>query len=200
MIRQFDSERGVAAEVGEYLISVHVHRRRMRRRSDGAMIRERLAKIREGIPGVHIRTTLIVGFPGETEEDFEELLDFVEEQRFERLGAFMYSKEEGTPAAKMKPQVPAPVKRKRHKELMLLQQEIAFRKARAMKGKVLTAFIEGKIAGEDVYTSRTYMDTPGVDGTLFIESDEEFMSGDFVQVKITGADGYDLIGVPVPEE
>ena len=159
-----------------------------------------MRRLRENIPDICIRTTLLTGFPGELEKDHEILCRFVKKMKFDRLGAFMYSKEEGTPAAKMKPQVPAPVKRKRHKELMLLQQEIAFRKARAMKGKVLTAFIEGKIAGEDVYTSRTYMDTPGVDGTLFIESDEEFMSGDFVQVKITGADGYDLIGVPVPEE
>ena len=174
--------------------------KRMGRRTNRKELEETVRRLRENIPDICIRTTLLTGFPGELEKDHEILCRFVKKMKFDRLGAFMYSKEEGTPAAKMKPQVPAPVKRKRHKELMLLQQEIAFRKARAMKDKVLTAFIEGKIAGEDVYTSRTYMDTPGVDGTLFIESDEEFMSGDFVQVKITGADGYDLIGVPVPEE
>ena len=174
--------------------------RRMGRRTDRKELEETVRRLRENIPDICIRTTLLTGFPGETEKDHEILCRFVKRMKFDRLGAFMYSREEGTPAARFKPQIPAPVKKKRHKELMLLQQEIAFRKARAMKGRILTAFIEGKIAGEDVYTSRTYMDTPGVDGTLFIESEEEFMSGDFVQVKITGADGYDLIGVPVPEE
>ena len=169
--------------------------KRMGRRTNKKELEEIIALLRKEIPDICIRTTLIAGFPGETEKDHKTLVSFVRKMKFERLGVFAYSREEGTPAARMLSQIPAPVKRKRRKELMLLQQEIAFRKARRMKGKTVEAIIEGRIVGEDVYTARTYMDAPGVDGTLFIETRRELMSGDFVKVKITGSDQYDLVGI-----
>ena len=169
--------------------------KRMGRRTDRKELEEIVSLLRKEIPDICIRTTLITGFPGEVEKDHKTLLSFVRRMKFERLGVFAYSREEGTPAAKMPSQIPAPVKKKRRKELMLLQQEIAFRKARRMKGRTVEAIVEGRIVGEDVYTARTYMDAPGVDGTLFIETRRELMSGDFVNVKITGSDEYDLIGV-----
>ena len=169
--------------------------KRMGRRTNKKELEDIIALLRKEIPDICICTTLISGFPGETEKDHRTLVSFVRKMKFERLGVFAYSREEGTPAAKMLSQIPAPVKRKRRKELMLLQQEIAFRKARRMKGKTVEAIIEGRIVGEDVYTARTYMDAPGVDGTLFIETRRELMSGDFVRVKITGSDQYDLVGV-----
>lgn len=169
--------------------------RRMGRRTNRKELEEIVGLLRKEIPDICIRTTLIAGFPGETEKDHKTLASFVRRMKFERLGVFAYSREEGTPAARMLSQIPAPVKRKRRKELMLLQQEIAFKKARRMKGKTVEAIIEGRIVGEDVYTARTYMDAPGVDGTLFIETRRELMSGDFVKAKITGSDQYDLVGV-----
>ena len=169
--------------------------KRMGRRTNKKELEDIIALLRKEIPDICIRTTLISGFPGETEKDHRTLVSFVRKMKFERLGVFAYSREEGTPAAKMLSQIPAPVKRKRRKELMLVQQEIAFRKARRMKGKTVEAIIEGRIVGEDVYTARTYMDAPGVDGTLFIETRRELMSGDFVRVKITGSDQYDLVGI-----
>lgn len=169
--------------------------KRMGRRTDRKELEEIVSLLRKEIADICIRTTLITGFPGEVEKDHKTLLSFVRRMKFERLGVFAYSREEGTPAAKMPAQIPAPVKKKRRKELMLLQQEIAFRKARRMKGRTVEAIVEGRIIGEDVYTARTYMDAPGVDGTLFIETRRELMSGDFVNVKITGSDEYDLIGV-----
>ena len=168
--------------------------RRMGRRTNKKELEEKIACLRREIPDICIRTTLICGFPGEVEKDHRQLMSFVKKMKFDRLGVFAYSREEGTPAAKMSPQVPAPVKKKRQKELMLLQQEIAFKKARRMKGKVLDAIIEGRIVGEDVYTARTYMDAPGVDGMLFVETERELLSGDIITVKITGSDQYDLIG------
>ena len=167
---------------------------KMRRRTSRKELEEMVAYIRSEIPDMCLRTTLITGFPGELEKDHKELLSFVKKMKFDRLGVFTYSREEGTVAAKMSPQVPAPVKRKRQKELMLAQQQIAFSQARKMKGRILTAMIEGKIADEDVYTARTYKDAPGVDGLLFIETKRELMTGDLVQVRITGSREYDLIG------
>ena len=170
--------------------------RRMGRRTNRRDLEEIIGLLRQEIPDICIRTTLISGFPGELEKDHRTLRAFVRKMKFERLGVFAYSKEEGTPAAKMAAQIPAPVKKKRRKELMLLQQEIAFKKARRMKGKVVEAIIEGRIVGEDVYTARTYMDAPGVDGMLFVETGRELLSGEFLKVRITGSDQYDLIGVP----
>ena len=169
---------------------------KMRRRTSRRELEEIVLKIRAQIPDMCLRTTLITGFPGETQNDHEELLAFVRKMKFDRLGVFTYSREDGTPAAKMSPQVPALIKRKRQKELMLAQQAIAFSQAVKMKGKVLTAIVEGKIADEDVYTARTYRDAPGVDGLLFIETKKELMSGDLIKVRITGAQDYDLIGKP----
>ena len=154
--------------------------KRMGRKTDRQELTEKVAMLRELMPDICIRTTLITGFPGEKEEDHRELMEFVEEMRFDRLGVFTYSKEEGTPAAKMSPQVPARVRKKRQKELMLLQQRIAFEAAQDMEGRVLEAIVEGKIVGEDVYVGRTYKDAPGVDGALFIETQRDLMTGDLV--------------------
>ena len=168
--------------------------RRMGRHTNRQELTEKIAMLREMMPDICLRTTLITGFPGEKEEDHRALLDFVREMRFDRLGVFTYSKEDGTPAAKMSPQIPARVKKKRQKELMLLQQEIAFEAAQEMEGCVLDALVEGQLVGEHVYLARTYKDAPGIDGTLFIETQRELMTGDLVKVKVTGSREYDLIG------
>ncbi len=168
--------------------------KKMGRRTDRRELTEKIAMLRRIMPDICLRTTLITGFPGEKEEDHRELLDFVREMRFDRLGVFTYSKEDGTPAAKMSPQIPARVKKKRQKELMLLQQEIAFASAQDMEGRVLDAIVEGRLVGEPVYVARTYKDAPGVDGVLFIETQRELMTGDLVKVKISGSRDYDLIG------
>ena len=168
--------------------------KRMGRRTNRQELTEKVAMLREIMPDICIRTTLITGFPGEKEEDHRELMDFVETMRFDRLGVFTYSKEEGTPAEKMKPQIPARVKKKRQKELMLLQQQIAFEAARDMEGRIVDAIVEGQLVGEPVYMARTYKDAPGIDGELFIETQRELMTGDLVKVKITGSREYDLIG------
>lgn len=168
--------------------------KRMGRRTDRKELTQKIAMLREKMPEICIRTTLITGFPGEKEEDHKELLDFVKEMRFDRLGVFTYSKEEGTPAAKMSPQIPARVKKKRQKELMLLQQQIAFETAADMEGRELEVLVEGQLVGEQVYLARTYKDAPGIDGAVFIETQRELMTGDLVKVKITGSREYDLIG------
>ncbi len=152
-------------------------------------------KLRESMPDIALRTTLITGFPTETDEEHEELLAFVEEMKFDRLGVFTYSKEDNTPAAKLKPQVLAKVKKQRQKELMELQQTVAFERTPKLVGNVYDVLIEGKIADEEhVYIGRTYMDAPSVDGFLFLNSGRELMSGDIVKAKVTGAKGYDLVG------
>lgn len=168
--------------------------RRMGRHTDRKELTEKIAMLRKLMPDICLRTTLITGFPGEKEEDHRALLDFVREMRFDRLGVFTYSKEDGTPAAAMSPQIPARVKKKRQKELMLLQQEIAFEAAQEMEGRVVDALVEGQLVGEHVYLARTYKDAPGIDGALFIETQRELMTGDLVKVKITGSREYDLIG------
>ncbi|HCM91998.1 MAG TPA: 30S ribosomal protein S12 methylthiotransferase RimO, partial [Lachnospiraceae bacterium] len=151
-------------------------------------------RLREMIPDIAIRTTLISGFPGEDEKDHEMLLDFVREERFDRLGVFTYSAEEGTKAAEMDDQIDDEIKEKRRDEVMELQQEIAFNRALSMTGRELSVIVEGRLVEEDVYAARTYMDGPGVDGMLFFDSDRELMSGDIVKVRVTGANEYDLIG------
>ena len=168
--------------------------RRMGRHTNRQELTEKIAMLREMMPDICLRTTLITGFPGEKEEDHRALLDFVREMRFDRLGVFTYSKEDGTPAARMSPQIPARVKKKRQKDLMLLQQEIAFEAAQEMEGRVLDALVEGQLVGEHVYLARTYKDAPGIDGALFIETQRELMTGDLVKVKVTGSREYDLIG------
>lgn len=167
---------------------------RMGRKTNRKEITERLTKLREEIPDMAIRTTMITGFPGETEEDVEELLDFVDEMEFERLGVFPYSQEEGTPAAVMEDQVPDEVKEERRDRVMELQQEISLDHGQDMIGRELEVFIEGQVADENAYVGRTYMDAPGVDGYIFVNTGLELMSGMFVRVRVTGALEYDLIG------
>lgn len=151
-------------------------------------------KLRKKIPDIALRTTLITGFPGETEEDFEELKEFVKKLRFDRLGVFTYSREEDTPAAEMEGQVSEDVKEARRNEIMEIQQEIAFENGREHIGEDFDVMIEGSLPDEGVYIARTYMDAPDVDGYVFISSDWHLDSGDFVKVEITGAKEYDLIG------
>ena len=168
--------------------------KRMGRKTDSEQIRNMVKKLRENIPDICLRTTLITGFPGETEKDHETLMEFVDEMEFDRLGVFTYSPEEGTPASLMPDQVGEDVKEKRRNAIMELQQEIAYEAAAKMEGKSVDAMIEGKIADEDAYVARTYKDAPNVDGYLFIHTDRQLMSGDFVKVRITGSYEYDLIG------
>lgn len=168
--------------------------KRMGRRTNQAELRERIDMIRREIPDICLRTTLISGFPGETAKDHEDLMCFVDECEFDRLGVFAYSQEEDTPAAIMPDQVPQEIKEDRRDEIMELQQEIAFEKNEAMEGRTLYVMIEGKVADEHAYVGRTYMDAPGVDGLIFVQTMEELMTGDFVPVRVTGALEYDLIG------
>ena len=168
--------------------------RRMARRTNQNDLKEIVEKLRKKIPDITLRTTLITGFPGETEEDFEILKDFVDEMQFERLGVFTYSEEEGTIAAGFENQVDEEVKEARREEIMLLQQEISLAHLQSLIGEELDVVIEGNIPDDGVYIGRTYMDVPGVDGYVFVESDRNHMSGDFVRVKITGASEYDLMG------
>lgn len=168
--------------------------KRMGRRTSKQQLIDTVKKLREEIPDIALRTTLITGFPGETEEQHEELMEFVDEMEFDRLGVFTYSPEEDTPAATMSDQIEESVKEDRQAELMELQQEIAFDLAERMIGKEVIVMFEGKVADENVYVGRTYMDAPNVDGLIFVETNEELMSGDFAKVRITGALEYDLIG------
>ncbi len=168
--------------------------KRMGRRTNNEQIRNIIGKLRKEIPDIKIRTTLITGFPGETQEDHEELMRFVDDMEFDRLGVFTYSPEEGTPAAGFEDQIDENIKEDRRDEVMTLQQEIAFDKAQDMIGEELLVMIEGKIPDENAYVGRTYMDSPGIDGNIFITTDEQLMSGDFCKVKVTGALEYDLTG------
>lgn len=168
--------------------------KRMGRRTNQQELRDMVDKLREAIPDICLRTTLITGFPGETQEDHEELLAFVDEMEFDRLGVFTYSSEEDTPAATFSEQVEDEIKTDRQADIMELQQEIAFEKAEDMIGRTVLAMIEGKVPDEHAYVARTYKDAPNVDGFVFIQTSEELMTGDFVRVKITGSFEYDLIG------
>lgn len=168
--------------------------KRMGRRTSKEQLIEIVEKLRREIPDIAIRTTLITGFPGETEEHHEELMAFVDEMEFDRLGVFTYSPEEDTPAATFADQIDENVKEDRQADLMELQQEIAFELAEEMIGKEVLVMIEGKVADENAYVGRTYKDAPNVDGLIFVEAEEELMSGDFAKVKVTGALEYDLIG------
>ena len=168
--------------------------KRMGRRTDEQSLREIIGRLRERIPDICLRTTLISGFPGETQEDFENLYRFVNEMEFDRLGVFPYSQEEDTPAAVMEEQIAEEVKLFRRDELMELQQAIAFEKAEDMVGQVLTVMIEGRVADEDTYVARTYRDAPNVDGYLFLNTTANLMTGDFARVLVTGSNEYDLTG------
>lgn len=168
--------------------------RRMGRRTTNSDLRNIIARLRSEIPDIALRTTLITGFPGESVDDHEILMDFVDEMEFDRLGVFTYSPEEDTPAASMEGQIDEETKLSRRDEIMELQQEISLEKSQRLVGRRLEVIIEGRVADEDVYVGRTYMDAPGVDGYIFINSDEELMSGDFAYVRVTKALEYDLIG------
>ena len=168
--------------------------KRMGRRTSKNQLEEIIGRLRREIPDIALRTTLITGFPGETKEQHEELMEFVDEMEFDRLGVFTYSPEEDTPAADMPDQVPEEVKEERQAEIMELQQEIVFDQAEAMIGREVLVMIEGKVADENAYVGRTYKDAPNVDGLIFINTEAELMSGDFAKVKVTGALEYDLIG------
>ena len=168
--------------------------KRMGRRTTKEQLKETVALLRKEIPDIVLRTTLIAGFPGETQEQHEELMEFVDEMEFERLGVFAYSPEENTPAALMPDQIPEEIKEDRRDAILELQQEIAFDKAADMVGRTLYAMIEGKVSDEPAYVARTYADSPDIDGYVFVNTGEMLMSGDFVKVKITGSAEYDLIG------
>lgn len=168
--------------------------KRMGRRTDRQELAEMIAKLRERIPDICLRTTLITGFPGETQEDHESLLTFVDEMAFDRLGVFTYSPEEDTPAALFDDQIDEEVKLDRQADIMELQQEIAFEKAQEAVGSTLPVMVEGKVPDEHAYVARSYRDAPDVDGFVFIQTGRELMTGDFVRVRITGSHEYDLIG------
>lgn len=168
--------------------------KRMGRRTNNEQLRNMVTTLRKEIPDICLRTTLITGFPGETGTDFTILKEFVKEMRFDRLGVFPYSAEEGTPAAKMKKQVPSFVKNMRRNAIMKIQQQIAFEKAEEMIGKKLEVLIEGKLPEDGVFIGRTYKDAPNVDGMIFVNSDRELVTGDVVTVGITDYHEYDLIG------
>lgn len=168
--------------------------KRMGRRTSKQQLIDIIHTLREEIPDIVLRTTLITGFPGETQEQHEELMEFVDEMEFDRLGVFTYSPEEDTPAAIMKDQIDEEVKLDRQAELMELQQEISMDKGLDRVGETLWVMIEGKVADENAFVGRTYADAPGIDGYVFVNTGTELMSGDFAQVRITGAMEYDLIG------
>ena len=168
--------------------------RKMGRKTSNSDLRNIIGTLRKEIPDICLRTTLIAGFPGETQEDHEQVMEFIDEMQFDRLGVFTYSPEENTPAAEFPGQIEESQKEEWQGELMELQQEIAFDKATDMIGWEGYVMIEGKVADENVFVGRTYKDAPNVDGLVFVSSDEEFMSGDFVKIKVTGSYEYDLIG------
>ncbi|HJD38778.1 MAG TPA: 30S ribosomal protein S12 methylthiotransferase RimO [Candidatus Blautia stercoripullorum] len=168
--------------------------KRMGRRTTKAELIQIVETLRKEIPDIILRTTLITGFPGETQEEHEELMEFIDTMEFDRLGVFTYSAEEDTPAAKMPDQIEEEEKQRRQAELMELQQEISIDKGNARIGSEVEVMVEGKVADENAYVARTYGDAPGVDGYLFINTDTQLMSGDFAMVHVTGALEYDLIG------
>ena len=168
--------------------------KRMGRRTNQQQLKDKIAMIRSKIPDMCLRTTLITGFPGESQEDHEQSMAFVDEMEFDRLGVFTYSAEEDTPAAGFPDQIEEEVKKDRQADIMELQQEIAFEKAEGMTDQDVLVMIEGKVADENAYVGRTYKDAPNVDGLVFVNTDRELMTGDFVPVHITGSYEYDLIG------
>lgn len=173
--------------------------KRMGRRTTRSDIENLVCKLRKEIPSICLRTALISGFPGETASDFKETVQFVKNLRFDRLGVFAYSREDGTAADKMKGHIPEFVKKSRRNRLMKLQQKIAFERVKEDVGKEMTVMVEGKMPEDGVYVCRTYKDAPGVDGYLFLETNKELMTGDLIKTIVTGAKQYDLVGVPKDE-
>jgi ribosomal protein S12 methylthiotransferase len=168
--------------------------KRMGRRTNRQELADMVNKLRKAIPDICLRTTLITGFPGETQEDHESLLEFVDEMEFDRLGVFTYSPEEDTPAATFEDQIDEEIKLDRQADIMELQQEIAFEKAENTVGSTMLVMVEGKVPDEHAYVARSYKDAPNVDGFVFIQTGKELITGDFVKVRITGSYEYDLIG------
>lgn len=173
--------------------------KRMGRRTNHKELVELIEKLRKEIPDIALRTSLITGFPQETEEEHQELLEFVQTVGFERLGVFTYSKEENTPASKMKGQITKKVKVKRQKELMKLQQQVSKRRGEEKVGQTIKVMIEGKLPEDDIFIGRSYMDAPNVDGFVFVHSKDSYLSGEFVDVTITQAKEYDLVGEAISE-
>lgn len=167
----------------------------MARKSNKQTIIDVIQRLRTNIPEICIRSTLIVGFPGETDEQFDELKTFIKEMRLDRLGVFTYSLEEGTKAAMMDNQIKESIKKKRQKELMLTQQKISFEKNIEMIGKTIEVMIEGYLPDEEVYCGRSYKDAPNVDGVVFVNYDYELITGQIIKVIVEEAKEYDLIGV-----
>ena len=173
--------------------------KRMGRRTTHKELIDLISKLRSEIPDIALRTSLITGFPQETEEEHKELLEFVKEAGFERLGVFTYSKEENTAAARMKGQITKKVKVKRQKELMKLQQQISKKRGEEKVGRTIRVMIEGKLPEDDIFIGRSYMDAPNVDGFVFVHSKDSYLSGEFVDVKITQAKEYDLVGEAISD-
>jgi len=169
----------------------------MGRRTSRALITERIGALRAAMPDICIRTTIITGFPGESEKEFSELVDFVSELKFEKLGVFTYSQEEGTPAAVMENQIDEEVKEERKDYIMELQKNISAEKCAKMLGKTIRVIVDGRIPEEGVYCGRSQSDAPDIDGIVFFKSDYEIMSGDFADVRIDETSDYDLIGEAV---
>ena len=174
--------------------------KKMGRRTDRAQLTRMVGKLRTEIPDIALRTTLITGFPGETEEDFEEMKEFVRQMRFERLGVFTYSQEEDTPAAEMEDQIPEEIKEERRDIIMAMQQEIAFENNESWIGEEMDVMIEGYLPDDDIYVGRSYMDAPDVDGFVFLSTSWHLETGDYVRARIVQAQGYDLIGEVIEEE
>ncbi len=170
--------------------------KRMGRRTSKAELLEKIAMLRRIVPDIALRTSLITGFPGESEKDHKELVEFIKNVRFDRLGVFKYSAEENTPAASFEDQIPEDVMDERFDELMSIQQEIAFEKARERVDDVIEVMIEGEIPEEEVYIGRTRIDAPNIDGCVFLPMTEKFMTGDICRARVTGARDYDLLAVP----
>ena len=173
--------------------------KRMGRHTTHKELIDLIKKLRREIPDIALRTSLITGFPQETEEEHQELLEFVQEAKFERLGVFTYSKEENTAAARMKGQITKKVKVKRQKELMRLQQQISKKRGEEKVGRTIRVMIEGKLPEDDIFIGRSYMDAPNVDGFVFVHSKDSYLSGEFVDVKITQAKEYDLVGEAISD-
>jgi ribosomal protein S12 methylthiotransferase len=168
--------------------------KRMGRRTSREELLSLIQYLREEIPDICLRTSLITGFPGETEEMHQQLLDFVKEVRFDHLGVFPYSREDGTPAARFPDQVPEEVKERRRDEIMQIQQEVSLQRNKELVGRTMQVLVDGYLPDDDVYAGRTYRDAPDVDGMIFLSSDCTLMSGDMVDAVVTEASEYDLIG------
>ena len=174
--------------------------KRMGRRTSKQELIDIVQKLRKEIPDICLRTTLITGFPGESKDQHEELLEFVDEMEFDRLGVFTYSQEEDTPAAEMEDQIPEELKEERRDVIMAMQQEIAFEKNESRIGQEMDVMIEGYLPDDDVYVGRSYMDAPDVDGFVFLSTSWHLVTGDYVRVQIVQAQGYDLIGEVIEED